>query len=115
MSTSAYVYIMASKGRRLYVGMTTGIEVRVAQHKRKADPTSFTARYNINQLVYFERFDLIGAAIAREKELKGWKRERKIVLIVASNPRWEDLSLEWGKPVKPFREEDVRPAKRFGG
>ncbi len=114
MSANAYVYILASKTRRLYIGITTEIEVRVRQHKRKADPDSFTARYNINRLVYFERFDLIVSAIAREKELKGWTRHRKIALIVATNPTWLDLSLEWGKRTKPFREGDLRPVHRFG-
>ncbi len=100
----AYVYILASKGKRLYVGVTTTIESRVAQHKRKADSGSFTARYNINQLVYFERFTTVTAAITREKELKGWTRVRKVALIVGANPDWRDLSADWGKPVEPFQE-----------
>ncbi len=103
MAQYGYVYILASKGKRLYVGVTTRIEHRMWQHKSKAHPECFTAKYNINQLVYFERHPLIVAAIAREKELKGWLRQRKIALIVAQNPAWKDLSLEWGKPVGPVQ------------
>jgi putative endonuclease len=114
MSEWAYVYILASKGRRLYIGVTNCIEVRIFQHKEKRDPRCFTARYNIDRLVYFERFTSIKAAISREKELKGWLRERKIALIVANNPTWKDLSLEWGKPIEPFREEKLRKPITFG-
>ena len=78
MPEYAYVYILASKGKRLYIGITTGLEQRVWEHKNKLHPHSFTAKYNINHLVYFERFATIPAAVAREKELKGWLRCRKI-------------------------------------
>ncbi len=104
MPDSAYVYILASKGKRLYIGITTKLEHRIWQHKNKIHPQSFTSRYNIDQLVHYERFVHVGTAIAREKELKGWLRIRKIALIVANNPAWRDLSSEWGKPVEPFRE-----------
>lgn len=114
MPECAYVYILASKGRRLYIGMTTQLTERIWQHKHKVDPDSFTARYNIDQLVYFEKFTLVLSAIAREKELKGWLRQRKIALIVAANPTWRDLSLDWGKPVQPFNQNKVRPARGFG-
>jgi putative endonuclease len=60
----------------------------------------FTQRYKINRLVYRERFHYIGNAIEREKEIKGWDRARKVALIESENPTWEDLSLEWGKPVE---------------
>ena len=103
MPQYGYVYILASNGKRLYIGITTHLEHRLWQHKTKADPQCFTARYNINQLVYFERHPLIAAAIAREKELKGWLRLRKIALIVQHNPTWKDLSLVWGQPVGPLK------------
>ncbi len=103
-SEYAYVYIVASKGKRLYVGVTTMLELRIRQHKAKVHPESFTSRYNIDQLVYFERFLRVTNAIAREKELKGWLRSRKIALIVAQNPDWRDLSAEWELPIGPFRE-----------
>ena len=107
MPQYGYTYILASKGKRLYVGITTQLEHRVSQHKTKADPRCFTARYNIDQLVYYERHPLITAAIAREKELKGWLRVRKIALIVAHNPTWKDLSLEWGQPLE-YKDPSLR-------
>ena len=99
MTQYGYVYILASKGKRLYIGVTTRLERRIHEHKTKAAPHCFTARYNIDQLVYFERHPLVVAAIAREKELKGWRRTRKIALIVECNPTWKDLSLEWGQRI----------------
>ena len=90
-----FVYIMASRTRRLYVGVTGNLPGRVTQHKNGA-PHSFTARYNINRLVYFEHTTDARAAIAREKQLKGWNRSRKIALIAEENPTWADLSLEPG-------------------
>ena len=97
MHEYAYVYILASKGKRLYIGITTGLEQRVWEHKNKLHPQSFTAKYNINQLVYFERFATIPAAVAREKELKSWTRDKKFVLISNSNPTWEDLFVQFGR------------------
>jgi putative endonuclease len=86
-----YVYIVVSIRRTLYVGMTSDLPGRVYQHKTGAFP-GFTSRYKVNRLVYFERADDARAAIAREKELKGWLRQRKIALIESVNPEWEDLS-----------------------
>lgn len=113
MTEFAYVYILSSKGKRLYIGVTTKLEQRIWEHKSKSHPNSFTAKYNIDRLVYFERFATLPRAIAREKELKGWLRNRKIALIVASNPDWHDLSADWGKFIKPFREEDLKPPQTF--
>ena len=88
-----YVYILANKTRTtLYIGVTNDLERRVHEHRSKADPKSFASRYNLNRLVYFERFQDIRDAIAREKKLKRWKRSRKNELIAAENPRWEDLA-----------------------
>ena len=98
MPKTAYVYIMASSFQVLYIGITTHLELRVTQHKEAKDPNSFTARYNIDKLVYFERYALATTAIAREKQLKHWSRIKKIRLIVAENPTWQDLSADWGKP-----------------
>jgi putative endonuclease len=100
----AYVYILASGFKHLYIGLTTKLESRIWQHQNGAFPGSFTERYNIRHLVYFERFGDIHAAIAREKQMKRWSRVKKVRLIVAENPTWRDLSAEWGKPVAPFRE-----------
>jgi putative endonuclease len=89
-----FVYILASRSRNLYIGVTNSLRERVSQH-REATSSSFTARYKINRLVYFERYQYIGNAIAREKELKDWNRARKISLIEAENPTWEDLAADW--------------------
>jgi putative endonuclease len=100
MASYAHVYILASTFKHLYIGVTTDLQFRVWQHKNPKDNLSFTARYNINRLVYFEGFGLVTRAIRREKELKGWLRIRKIELIVGSNPTWRDLSEDWDKPVR---------------
>jgi putative endonuclease len=86
-----YVYILASRSRALYVGVTNDLERRVQEHWAKLTP-GFTARYKITRLVYFEDTPDISAAIAREKELKGWLRVRKVALIESMNPHWKDLS-----------------------
>ena len=90
-----YVYLMASYRRVLYVGVTNDLQRRVYQHKTKAHPDSFTAKYNVNRLVYHEQFGDINDAIAREKQIKGWRRSKKTDLVEATNPDWQDLSLEW--------------------
>jgi len=104
MEQMAWVYIMSSHRKVLYIGITTDLAVRVAQHKSGYFDGSFTSRYKVDRLVYFECFDRIVNAIAREKQLKGWLRIRKIALIVENNPDWKDLSLEWGQPTEPFDE-----------
>jgi putative endonuclease len=109
----AYVYIMANSRRTLYIGVTTRLAARVREHKEAIDANSFTARYNINSLVYYECYESISRAIARETELKGWLRIRKIQLIVAANRTWQDLSLEWGKAIAPFDESMLRPPQTF--
>ncbi len=114
MKKMGYVYILSSGFKRLYIGVTNDLGRRVWEHKNPTDMDSFTARYGINQLVYYEEFDLVTAAIAREKELKGWTRIKKVALIVSINPTWKDLSLEWGKPVGPWREEwEARVPEEF--
>ncbi len=97
-----WVYIMASKSRPIYTGVTNDIECRVQEHK-EGRIEGFTRRYRVNRLVYRERFRYIDNAIAREKEIKGWDREKRIALIENTNPTWEDLSLDWGKPIQPLR------------
>ncbi len=88
------VYIMTNNTRTLYTGVTSNLEKRVLQHKRKLLP-GFTREYNINRLVYFEVFGDIRAAIQREKQIKGWVRAKKVALIVSANPAWRDLSAGW--------------------
>jgi putative endonuclease len=102
MDDIAYVYILASGFKHLYIGVTSEIEVRIAGHKNGRYPGSFTERYNIHQLVYYERYGDIREAISREKQLKRWSRVKKIRLIVSVNPDWKDLSAEWGKPIKMY-------------
>ncbi len=89
-----YVYIMTNSARTLYVGVTSDLEKRVLQHKRKLLP-SFTRKYNIGRLVHYETFGDVRAAIQREKPIKGWLRAKKVALIVAENPAWRDLSHDW--------------------
>jgi putative endonuclease len=89
-----FVYILSSKSRNLYVGVTSELAVRLWQHKTKVYD-GYTARYNINRLVYLEEFGSSADAIQREKELKGWLRSRKIALIEEANAAWADLSEEW--------------------
>jgi putative endonuclease len=105
MVDQAYVYILASSFQRLYIGITTQIEVRIRQHKDGTYPDSFTSRYKINKLVYLEHYASISQAIAREKQLKRWSRIKKLNLIVSQNPTWKDLSADWGKPLKPYTEK----------
>jgi putative endonuclease len=86
-----YVYILTNKGNTvLYTGVTNDLRVRVYQHKNKMHK-GFTARYNIDKLVYFETFEGIDNAIHREKALKGGSRKKKIDLIISMNPDWNDL------------------------
>ena len=90
-----YVYIMASVTRVLYTGVTKNIYARVQQHKDASEVSSFTARYRVNRLVYCEEFDNIYDALNREKQLKRWRRNKKLYMINKLNPNWEDLSLDW--------------------
>ena len=90
-----YTYITASQSGTIYTGVTNNLERRVYQHKTKSDPDSFTARYNVNKLVFYEAFNHVNDAIAAEKRIKGWKRVKKLALIKKNNPQWKDLSLEW--------------------
>jgi putative endonuclease len=95
---SYYVYIMASRSRTLYIGITSKPEQRVADHKSHAFP-GFSSKYRCERLVFIERHAHPVTAIAREKQLKRWLRNRKIALIEQSNPGWIDLSERWGKPL----------------
>ena len=92
---SFYVYILSNASRILYVGVTNDLARRVLEHKSKSIP-GFTAKYNVTQLVYFEETTNVIAAIEREKEIKAWRREKKVALIKAANPEWRDLSRDDG-------------------
>ena len=113
MEKGGYVYILSSKGKRLYTGVTSQLQVRVTQHKSKLHPNSFTARYNIDQLVYYEHYATIGDAIARESMIKNMHRSRKIEMILERNRFWQDLSDPWGKPTPPSDERNLRVPETF--
>ena len=96
-----YVYIMQSSSRRaLYIGVTSKLEKRVFEHKTGAFG-GFSDKYRAHRLVYFERYSDIRSAIDREKQLKGWRRAKKIALIESLNPGWKDLSEGWFETQGP--------------
>ena len=105
MSKIYYVYILASQRRVLYIGMTSNIEHRVFQYKTHAFG-GFTSKYNVTNLVYFERHGDVMTAIRREKEMKAWRREEKIQLIESTNPKWRDPS--YGR----YQRHQYQPDKR---
>jgi putative endonuclease len=96
-----YIYIMSSKSRTLYTGVTNDLRRRVYEHKHKLT-SGFTAKYNITQLVYYEATSDIRSAITREKQIKGWLRAKKVASVESINPGWQDLSADW-------RESDQAP------
>ena len=89
-----YVYVLTNRSGTLYIGVTNDLVRRIYEHKNKL-AGGFTERYNIDRLVYYEATEDINAAIAREKQLKGWTRKKKIDLIQSSNARWLDISDGW--------------------
>ena len=96
-----FMYMLTNTVRHsIYTGVSNSIMRRQPEHKRKDDPDSYTAKYNLNRLVYFEEFQCIDNAIDREKQVKPWNRKKKIALIESMNPKWDDLSREWGKPIE---------------
>jgi putative endonuclease len=113
MSRTFFVYILASRSLNLYTGITGDIRRRVTQHRSALVP-GFTQRYKINRLVYFEMFADPRLAIAREKEIKGWRREKKLALIQSRNPTWIDLAEEWFRRRKANANADPSPAAGAG-
>lgn len=96
-----FAYVLASKSGVLYTGVTNNLDRRILQH-RQGDIPSFSQRYRAIRLVYHERLGDIRSAIAREKQIKGWRRARKIALIESINPSWRDLA----EAVLPPRAAD---------
>ncbi|MDD5693556.1 MAG: GIY-YIG nuclease family protein [Patescibacteria group bacterium] len=99
-----FVYIMTNQSGTLYIGVTNNLEKRVLEHKNELID-GFTKKYNCKKLIYFEQTSDVESAISREKQLKKWRREKKVKLINKLNPSWEDLSrslgfdrddMEWG-------------------
>jgi len=94
MEKQYWVYMLTNRSHKvLYIGSTSNLQQRVAQHKQKA-MGGFTAKYNINKLIYFESTNDAYAAVSRERQLKGWTRKKKNWLINSLNPEWEELSVE---------------------
>ncbi len=107
-----YVYLMADRHRgTLYIGVTNDLERRLREHKTKVIE-GFTSRYHADVLVYFEETTDVHAAIAREKQMKGWTRAKKVALIESANAQWSDLSEGWSQPALP---PDSFAEMRFGG
>jgi putative endonuclease len=89
-----WVYLLGSRTATLYIGMTNDLERRMAEHREGRVP-GFTARWGVRYLLYYESFGDVTRAIEREKQLKGWRRSRKVALIESMNPEWRDLSEGW--------------------
>jgi len=92
--TNYYVYVMTNAHRTTYIGVTNDLERRVWEHKNHLNE-GFTKRYNCTKLVHLEEYASISDAIAREKQLKSWVRDKKLQLIGERNPRWNDLAWNW--------------------
>ena len=95
-----YIYLLASRSRVLYTGVTNDLGRRLFEH-RQGEKDGFTKKYRIHRLVFFECFRDVRAAIAREKQIKAWRREKKVALIETQDPTWEDLSAEWQSKADP--------------
>ena len=100
--TQYYVYIMSNATRTLYIGVTNDLMRRVHEHRQKT-ANGFTRKYNVTWFVYYETTGDVEDAIAREKQLKRWRRSKKVGLIESLNPRWKDLSLAWQDEVPTRR------------
>ena len=94
MGFTYYVYILSSESKVIYTGMTNNLERRIYEHKNKLIE-GFSKRYNTYKLVRYEETDDVGAAIAFEKKIKGWKRFKKVTMIEEENPGWDDLAKDW--------------------
>jgi putative endonuclease len=103
MENNYHVYLLASRSRVLYTGVTNDLMSRVSQH-REGKISSFTAKYRIHRLVSFETFHDVRTAIRREKQIKSWTQGKRVELIQAINPTWLDLAAEW---FLPTREKQV--------
>ena len=101
------VYNLSNSAAILYIGITNDLANRVAQHRDHPDAESFASRYNLHRLVFVETYPTARQAIAREKQLKGWRREKKIALIEKTNPRWQDLAEHWGREMR-FRGQPLK-------
>ncbi len=108
-----YVYILASRSRNLYTRVTSNLERRVFEHQRGL-VKGFTRKYRIQRLVYIESFNDVRTTILREKQIKAWRREKRVALINATNPTWDDLAEEWYETLG-LRKADPSPARASSG
>jgi putative endonuclease len=100
-----YVYIMTNRSGTLYTGVTNDLERRMYEHRNKL-VEGFTKKYNIGMLVHYEVTDDINGALNREKQIKAWRRSKRVALIESTNPQWRDLSDGWfPSPDSPLRSE----------
>jgi putative endonuclease len=100
-----WVYILSSHSGTLYVGVTGYLARRIHHHKIDSID-GFTEKYQVHRLVYYEAFDHVLNAIFREKQLKGWRRQKKMALVETTNPRWQDLAEQWGREMR-FRGQSL--------
>jgi len=100
-----FVYILSNDAHTLYVGFTDDVARRFDEHRSHADPKAFTARYTFDRVVYYEALASPEAAMAREKQIKGWTRAKKVALIQGMNPRWHDLSPRCRFPHELFMKK----------
>jgi len=100
-----WVYILSSRSGTLYTGITGYFEKRIHQHKYDSID-GFTKKYQVHRLVYYESYQDVLVAISREKQIKRWRREKKIFLIEKMNPRWQDLAENWGREMR-FRGQSL--------
>lgn len=111
-----FAYMMASESGTLYTGFANNLERRVLEHK-SGEAEGFSSKYGCTRLVWYQAFDEVSRAIAREKEIKGWTRAKKIALIESINPRWEDLAKNLGcemlTPGESIREHEKKARKRI--
>ena len=101
-----WVYILTSRTGTFYVGVTGYLDSRITQHKIDSIE-GFTQKYKVHRLVYYESYQYVQTAIRREKQLKGWRREKKIALVEKMNPRWQDLAENWGRQMR-FRGQSLK-------
>ncbi len=113
-NNSYFVYLLASRSRNLYTGITNNLGRRVWEHKQGLVP-GFTKKYRVHRLVYFETYPAVKRAIDREKEIKSWRREKKVKLVNAVNPSWYDLAEDWFQPAKEKKQVPRLASHGAGG